>query len=467
MADGASMDAGGSARGERSRPEFNSPTMTRTRARVAKNGRANYDRVVVVYQGVMSTRTVIWVVFVGVLVAALATFFVYRSYVLAGGSTKASGDARPTVIAQQNGFEAVIAEDGSSWPQFGADPSRSGQVGWSVPESMERVWRFKTGAEVKSSAAIVGGRVFIGSSDANVYALDLRTGGKIWAYTTKGAVEASPTVVGARVYVGSTDGWVYALDANDGGLKWKFKTGAEIHGAANWVQAAGEGTRILVGSYDSKVYCLDSQKGEPVWTYETGSYINGSPAVADGLCAFGGCDAMIHVVSLADGTKRSEIETGSYIAASAAFVNGQIYVGNYDNVFLRADVASGQVAWKYADSNAPFFSSPAVTGEMVVVGGRDGLVHAIGRDDGKRRWAFRTQGEVDSSPAVCGDRVIVGSADGRLYMLRLSDGQKLWSYDLGRAVASSPAVAQGVVVVGCDDGWVYAFGTRRAGGTLR
>ena len=414
----------------------------------------------------MSTRTAVWLVFVGVLVAATVAFFAIRAAF------------NPTQTRQRNGsdlggpdrvenppYEAEIADDGSAWPMFHAAPSLSGQVAWTVPDSLVRLWRFKTGAEVKSSAAISGGRVFIGSSDANVYALDLRTGSRLWAYATKGAVEAPPTIVEGSVFVGSTDGWLYALDAASGGLKWKYKTGAEIHGAANWTRPANGGaTWILVGSYDSKVYCIDSQKGEAVWTYETDSYVNGSPAVADGLCVFGGCDAKIHGVSLADGEKRSEIDTGAYIAASAAFAEGQVYVGNYDNVFLKADLASGQVVWKYTDSNAPFFSSPAVARDMVIVGGRDGLVHAIGRDDGKRRWAFKTLGEVDSSPAVCGNKVIVGSSDGRLYMLGLSDGRKLWSYELGRAVISSPAVAQGVVVVGCDDGYVYAFGSRKAAG---
>ncbi len=418
----------------------------------------------------MSRRTAVWVVFIGVLAVLLAAFFAARAMFLRSRALKAPAGAtaaRGVVRVEGTTFEAVLAEDGSVWPQFGADPGRTGRVRWTVPEAPARAWRFKTGAEVKSSPAIVSGRVFIGSSDANVYALDLRTGSKVWSYKTGGAVEAPPTVVERAVYVGATDGWLYALDANDGTLRWKHKTEAEIHGAANWTTpAAGGAVRILVGSYDSKVYCLEARTGDVVWTYETGSYINGAPAVADGACVFGGCDALIHVVTLADGKKRSEIDTGSYIAASAAFTGGQIFVGNYDNVFLRADLASGQVAWKYADSNAPFFSSPAVTDDLVVVGGRDGRVHALGRDDGKRRWAFRTRGEVDSSPAVCGDRVVVGSSDGRLYILRLADGEKLWSYDLGRAVVSSPAVAQGVIVVGCDDGYVYAFGTRKpVGGT--
>ena len=73
---------------------------------------------------------------------------------------------------------------------------------------------------------------------------------------------------------------------------------------------------------------------------------------------------------------------------------------------------------------------------------------------------------MDSSPAVSGDKVIVGSGDGRLYMLRLADGKEVWAYEIGHPIASSPAVAQGVVVIGCDDGTVYAFGGRTPVGEI-
>jgi outer membrane protein assembly factor BamB len=160
----------------------------------------------------------------------------------------------------------------------------------------------------------------------------------------------------------------------------------------------------------------------------------------------------------------SEIDSGSYIAASAAFLDGEIYVGNYENVFFKVDVKTSAIVWKYLQSDAPFFSSPAVGDEFVVFGGRDDHVHCVRRDNGQQVWTFKTLGEVNSSPAICGDKVVVGSDDGRLYMLRLADGKQLWSYEIGQPVTSSPAVADGLVVVGCDDGCVYAFGPKQAAG---
>lgn len=400
------------------------------------------------------------------LVVMLIAFFLVRAGI---GSTPGNDESpiKPTTTDPQANqpaprpgvSKAAAIWTGSDWPMFHGGQGLLGRAVGTLAESLTLLWKFKTNAEVKSSAAISEGRVFIGSSDESLYALDLKTGTKLWSYKTEDAIEGTPCVTDGRVFVGSADSHLYALDAGTGELKWKYETDGQILGSPNWTRSPdGQRTWILVGSYDNRLHCVDSQTGASVWAYESDNYINGSPAVADGQGVFGGCDAMIHVVSLGDGSRISQIDTGSYIAASAAFLDGEVYVGNYENVFLRADVSGSGIVWKYAQSDAPFFSSPAVGEEVVVFGGRDEYVHCVRRDNGARVWVFKTLGEVNSSPAICGDKVVVGSDDGRLYLLRLADGRELWSYEIGQPVTSSPAVAGGVVVVGCDDGCVYAFG---------
>jgi len=356
--------------------------------------------------------------------------------------------------------------EGSDWPMFHGGRGLLGRAAGTLGDSLELLWKFETADQIKSSPVIVDDIVYIGSSDANMYAIDFETGNQMWKYQSPDAIEATPCVVEGSVYVGCSDGFLYALDAKTGSFKWKYETEGEILGAANWTRSPdGQSLWILVGSYDNRLHCVDSTSGQAVWTYETDNYINGSPTVADQKTVFGGCDAIIHVVSLTDGTQVAGIDGGSYIAGSAAFLDGQIYVGNYDNVFVRADIATETIVWEYAESDSPFFSSPAIGADVVVFGGRDKRVHCVGRDDGKVIWTFQTLGEVDSSAAICADKVVIGSEDGRLYVLKLSDGTKVWSYEIGQPITSSPAVVAGKVVVGCDDGYVYAFGAKRQDGS--
>jgi outer membrane protein assembly factor BamB len=354
-------------------------------------------------------------------------------------------------------WRANAAVSGADWPMFRGGPALAGVAGGSLPERLALLWTFKTAGPVKSSAAIVQDRVFIGSDDGNVYALALADGTKVWAFKTGGGIESSPLVMEGKVFVGSSDAFLYALEAGTGKLAWKYETGDKILGGPNWVKS-GNALRVLVGSYDFKLHCVDAGTGRSNWVYETGNYINGSPAVASGEAIFGGCDGMLHVISLAEGKQAKEIEAGAYIAGSAALVDGRAYFGQYENEFLCVDLKAGTKAWTFHDRNFPYFSSPAVTQEVVVFGGRDKLLHCVKRENGKPVWSFATRGKVDSSPVVCGNKVVVGSDDGRLYVVSLDKGKELWSYEIGQPVESSPAIARAKVVIGADDGNVYCFG---------
>ncbi|HTG45637.1 MAG TPA: PQQ-binding-like beta-propeller repeat protein, partial [Verrucomicrobiae bacterium] len=254
---------------------------------------------------------------------------------------------------------------------------------------------------------------------------------------------------------------LYALNAETGAKVWACKTGDKILGAPNWVNAPdGKGKWILAGSYDFKLYCFDAKTGATNWTFETGNYINGSPAVAEGKTVFGGCDALLHVVSLKDGQKIKEVEAGAYIAGSGAFEGNRFYIGHYENEFLCADLEAGKIAWHFKDRAFPYFSSPALTSEHVLFGGRDKKLHCVRKDNGEEVWSFATKGKVDSSPVIFDGKVVVGSEDGRLYIVNLADGKMIWSYEIGQAIISSPAVVTGLIVIGSEDGSIYAFGTK-------
>jgi outer membrane protein assembly factor BamB len=133
-------------------------------------------------------------------------------------------------------------------------------------------------------------------------------------------------------------------------------------------------------------------------------------------------------------------------------------VGTYGNEVVAFKPGEGSIVWRYKDRSFPFFSSPAVTSELIVIGGRDKRLHAIERATGKARWIFQTRGVIDSSSVICGETVLFGSADGRVYCVRLADGKEAWSYTIGASIIASPAVADGVVVIGAEDGSLYALG---------
>ncbi len=345
------------------------------------------------------------------------------------------------------------------WPMFRGNPAQTGVITTPLAERYTLAWTYATGGAC-TSAVISDGLAVVGSGDGKVHAVDVITGKVKWTTDLAAQIDAAPLILDGAIIIGNTEGRLVSLALSDGKIRWEAKAGEKVTGAANWFLHQGI-KKIIVGSYDSNVYCFNAADGAEVWKYETGSYVNGTPAIGmvgdKQVAVVGGCDAKLHIINLADGTKLHEIPVSAYIAASVAVADGRAYVGDYGNEVTCTDLTTGTAVWTYKDRNFPFFSSPAVSADMVVLGGRDRRVHGVDRVTGKARWVFSARGNVDGSPLIGGNRVMIGSDDGRLYLLDLADGKERWSYELGDKLSGAPAFADGHIFVGGDDGHLYNF----------
>lgn len=388
--------------------------------------------------------------------------------------------SEPKIVAEaaevKAGVPAVSAT--TTWPLARGDRSQTGLSHAKLGDKLTLKWRFKTEGAIKATPIIADGRAFIGSADGSFYAIDLATGNKVWSFSTidgplpkdagknekkfNDPIEASACYVDGRVYFGAQDGNFYCLDAKTGKMEWAFETQDKITAAPNFVKSTdGKSTHILVGSNDSRMYCLDAFTGKKIWQYETGNIINGAPAVGNGVVIFGGCDGLVHVISVADGKKVSEVEITDYIAATAAVDGDRVFFGHHGNKFIYVDLKEKRIVWQFGQRDFPFMGSPALTKDHVLFGGQDRRVHFISKADGKAKWEFKSRGQFNSSPVIVGERAVIGCDDGRVYMLNLADGSEVWNYEIGQPVAGSPAVIDGLMLIGSDDGSLYAFGDEK------
>ena len=113
-----------------------------------------------------------------------------------------------------------------------------------------------------------------------------------WRYETDGSIVASPAVADGRVYTGSTDGYVYALDAASGARGWRFRTGGEVRSSP---RRRTDGV-VSVISRDGYVYGLDADNGEQLWRYQTGFFVETSPALVGGVVYVGSDDGYLYAL---------------------------------------------------------------------------------------------------------------------------------------------------------------------------
>jgi len=340
----------------------------------------------------------------------------------------------------------------ADWPLFRGNALQTGVAAEALPDKLEVLWSFKCQDGVESTAAIVGGVVYVGSFDQHLYAINLADGTLKWKYKG-GGFKAPVSVHKETVFAGDEEGIFHAVD-RAGKKRWTFETGGEITGGANFA-----GDYVLFGSHDSTLYCLDQDDGKLIWKFKTEGPVNGSALVAGDKTFVAGCDSMLHIIEWKTGKSLAQIDLEGQAAATAAVAGDHLYVGTMTNFVQAVDLKKQALAWSYASKREqPFFASAAVTDRLVIAGGRDKLIHAIDRNKGELVWSFAAKGRLDSSPVVAGSRVYAGAADGHLYVVDLKSGAEVQRLKLGRGIFASPAVSGGRLVIGTSDGAIVCLG---------
>ena len=351
-----------------------------------------------------------------------------------------------------------LSQEMQNWNQFRGNQQLTGVSDSRIPSNIEIKWTFHTGSQIKSSPVISGQRIIIGSTNGNLYCLDL-SGALLWKRQTGNAIEAPAMILKEKVYVGNLDGTLFCLDLSDGSIIWTYQTDNQIMGAPNWYRN-GNQTYILVGSYDFYLHCVNAEKGTGVWKYELDNYLNSTVSVDGHKGVFGGCDGFLHIVNLQNGRAREKIEIASYIAGSPALENEIAYVGDYDGGVTCVDLQRQRKCWKWNNdqANLPFIASPAVYRDNMFLTSRDKFVYCFDKKNGSLRWKRNTGFRIDASPLVTKSGLLVANMRGDLQLLNLYDGKLLWNYEIGSPVFSNPAVYDNRIFLGAGDGLVYCIG---------
>lgn len=108
-----------------------------------------------------------------------------------------------------------------------------------------------------TSTGLDEARVYVGSRDKSLHAVDRLSGKPVWQFKTGGRVESAPLVFDDAVVFGSSDGRLYALDKHDGREIWRLDLGenlasAPAFAAGRIVIGGGEGTLFVIRGGDGK-----------------------------------------------------------------------------------------------------------------------------------------------------------------------------------------------------------------------
>ena len=208
-----------------------------------------------------------------------------------------------------------VAPAPPSWPIFRGNPALTGVAGDTLPQKPGLLWTFKTGGPVKSSAVIGVDKIFIGSDDGHLYALNFADGRQVWAFKA-GVGHAGPAAAGQRLGLCRHGGrLVLRVDARAGGLLWKVQTDGKIPASANAVPRRQRPAAHPVRQLRFQAALPGRGEGHDRTGLSKPAITSMAPAPSpDGRAVFGGCDAMVHVLQRRRRQGDQQIDAGAYIA---------------------------------------------------------------------------------------------------------------------------------------------------------
>jgi polyvinyl alcohol dehydrogenase (cytochrome) len=325
---------------------------------------------------------------------------------------------------------------------------------------------------------VVGGRLFVGSQNGWVYALDARAGCWIWKYDAEGGVRSSVSIGRQQIngravvaaYFSDQKGFAYALDAQTGAPIWKQVVdphplirltgsvalfGNRLYVPTSSYEEVGKGPTYACCTFRGAIVAMDATNGKVMWR----SFMVGEPVVmgkrADGGDSLGPSGGAIWSAPTIDPRRRLV-----YAAT------GNTYSGKTQpmaEAVVAIDMDTGKVKWaqqvtpddvygcRTGEPNCgtaqgpdyDFGASPIMTRtksgkDVIVAGQKSGVAYGLDPDDGgKILWQYRAGrggalGGIEWGIAVDADHVYVPIADnnapqpGGLHAVDLLTGQRAW-----------------------------------------
>ncbi|MGH9230848.1 MAG: PQQ-binding-like beta-propeller repeat protein [Acidimicrobiales bacterium] len=402
---------------------------------------------------------------------------------LAMGCAGSSGSADGA--GDEGGEPAAPAP--AEWVRLGGDLANTraavdeAAIGPDNVSELRPAWELTGVNGVSGTPIVADGVVYAGDWTGHVRALDATTGEELWdrdlaTHYIGGAV----AVDRSRVFVGTFDARVVALDRGNGAPQWETPVGdhpqAVIFGSPIVADGPAGGLVLVgVGSFEvfaggesptfrGHVVGLDADTGAEVWRFwvtagdETegpGVSIWSSPAIDTerGHLYIGTGQAYaLPAPPRSDALLALDVETGAEVWATQ-FTAGDAWTLARPTG-LDADVGAAPNLFEVDGTDA------------VGVGDKAGAYHALDRDTGEVLWSHKLtegglQGGVMASAAVHAGRVYVASnrasQDADLVALDADTGVQVWRVDVGAHVTGPVTWANGLLFVADDSGRVAAY----------
>ncbi len=289
--------------------------------------------------------------------------------------------------------------------------------------------------------------------------------------------KSNPLIDDERLYVGSDNGTMWALDQDDGAVLWSRVIGNHPKGKGIFSSPALYDGMLYFGGYDGNVYALDAETGAQRWLSFEADWVGSSPAIAPDLktlfigLEFGLWRKRGGIVALdieSGKTKWIFREMPCLTHSSPLYIqeHQEVAIGSNDGCVYLFDALSGALKWTYCpgilseeEFNSGFSSIDIKESlaydakrDLLIVANKAGSVFFIDRAQGGLVHEFKAEFGFYSTPVIFERSVLVASLDKNLYCIDLDSFKERWRWYASARIFSTPVIIENSVFIGSNTG---------------
>ncbi|MFB1000580.1 MAG: outer membrane protein assembly factor BamB, partial [Colwellia sp.] len=244
----------------------------------------------------------------------------------------------------------------------------------------------------RQSALLNGGpvtgikKLFIGSENGNVFALDAETGKIDWQGKVKGEVIAAPAIDAGILVVNTASGVIKAFNASNGQDEWQIEQEVPALTLRGVSAPAISSGGVIVGSADGTLSVYILENGQQGWTLEVG-----------------------------EASGSTQLERVIDVDSAPLIFGDKIYSISVKGNLTAVDLRTGRMIWERQYSS---YRQLSISGNTIFLTDIKGHVYGVDRQNGFEKWSqLSLTNRGVTGPAVVGNYIVVGDFEGYLHFI--------------------------------------------------
>ncbi|GAA4479209.1 PQQ-binding-like beta-propeller repeat protein [Gluconacetobacter asukensis] len=305
---------------------------------------------------------------------------------------------------------------------------------------MRELWHFTPKPKKMRSSnlgggfSIAGDTLYIVDGVGQALAVEAATGKVKWRVDTEAPGRSAPTVVDGRLFFGTIDERLLALDAATGRVLWTYAATEAVTVIFGQPAPAVVGDVVVAGFGSGDLVALRAASGEVVWSDTLGS-TNGQDSTVDFSCVRGMpviVDQTVYAISAGSVLVAIDLRSGRRLwertvagQDTLLVIDNWLYVLSLDQQLACLDRVNGHVRWitqlrRYrrvdAQKNGVTWTGPIMAGSKLVCVStmpETGYV-TVDPATGALLTVGKLPGVATVTPIVVDGRLLIVTDDGRL-----------------------------------------------------